>query len=393
MRKTFSLLLLLLASLLCRAQAINFAPTSWDDARQMAEESGKQIFLYARTNSCRYCRQLEKEVFTNPNVIEYYNTHFINYKIDIDDKGPGQALSKQYGIVGFPTYLYFDKNGNKLHQSSSFKQADALIQDGKNASDSSTALFPMLARYEKGETSPELLFNLSNALSYYRVEDNPQEQITDQYLRTQSIKDLESEKNLRFIFSSYLAFHSAATRYLLQNQEKFVILFSKAEVAKRAQRIITQTASAAGQANDLVLLNELKQIAITSFANSNRIVSLAQIYFYSGQRDWSKYAQSTLAYGNSLGATDWQTLYETGAYLNYFANDPETVKIGVQLMNKVLKLHKNYEHLCIYSQLQKKAGDKAWALKAAREALEVAKSEGETGSEAQALIAELVANN
>jgi len=54
---------------------------------------------------------MEKEIFTNPQVINYYNSGFINYKIDIEDGGIGEALAKQYGIAGFPTYLYFDKNG------------------------------------------------------------------------------------------------------------------------------------------------------------------------------------------------------------------------------------------------------------------------------------------
>jgi thioredoxin-related protein len=389
MKKSFYLILLLLASLSCRAQAIDFAAGSWKEALQVASKSGKQIFLYARAKSCRYCRQMEKEVFINPSVIDYYNTNFVNYKIDIEDAGPGAALAKQYGIVGFPTYLYLDKNGHKLHQSSAYKPGPDFIQDGKNASNPTTALFSLLNSYEQGETSPELLFNLANALSYYLVSDNPKEKITEQYLKTQSVQDIKTEKNLRFIFTNYLSFHSSATRYLLQNQEQFVNLFGRAEVDKRAQRIITQTAGIAGRANDLALLEELRKIATTSFADSLKLLSLAQIYYYGGSRDWSNYAKSTLAYGNTLGATDWQTLYETGAYLNYFSDDVASIKIGVELMSKVLSLHKSYEYLCLYSQLQKKAGNKSLALKAAQEALEVSQSEGEDGREAQELIAEL----
>lgn len=392
MKRTFYLFILIFTSHICLSQGIDFVATSWNETVQIAERTGKQIFLYAKTNSCRYCRQMEKEVFTDPQVIDYYNTKFISFKIDIEDGGAGETLSKQYGIIGFPTYLYFDKNGKKLHQSSAFKQAADFIQDGKNASNPNTALFSMLAKYNQGEKSPELLFNLSNALSYYTVKDNPKEKIAGEYLNTQSVTELESEKNLRFIFTNYLDFKSSATHYLLQNQDKFVPLFGKADVEKRSQRIVTQTANTAGRANDLILMNDLKKIAAISFADTGKILLLAQIYFYGGRQDWLNYAKSTFEYGTTVGSTDWQTMYETGAYLKYFAKDQETLKIGVQIMRNVLKLNKNYEHLCIYAQLQKKVGNKDLALKAAKEALEVSSGKSEDESEAHELIAELATN-
>jgi thioredoxin-related protein len=389
MQKTFLAIILVFASLTVRAQTIDFMAASWDETVKSAEKKDKNIFVYAQTKSCQFCRQMEREVFTNPKVFNFYNANFICLKIDIEDGAAGEAFSKRYGIIGFPTYLFFDKNGTRLHQSSSFKPAVDFIQDGKNASDPHTALFAMLASYDRGNRSPELLFNLSHALSYYMVDNNPKERITDEYLSTQSVSELESEKNLRFIFTSYLDFKSYATRYLLQNQKKFIGLFGKAEVEKRVQRIVTQTASTAGRTNNLLLLNDVKKIAAESFSDSSKISSLAQIYFYGGQQDWLNYAKSTFKYGNTVGATDWQTMYETGAYLKHFASDPETLQIGVQIMNNVLKLQKNYEHLCIYAQLQKKLGNKALALEAAQEALEVSKGQEEDESEAKELIAEL----
>ncbi|MCF2447609.1 hypothetical protein L0657_26880 [Dyadobacter sp. CY345] len=83
-----------------------------------------------------------------------------------------------------------------------------------------------------------------------------------------------------------------------------------------AQRIITQTAVIAGMEDYLALLEELKEIVATSFADTSKLLSLPQLYFYGGKRDWSNYAKSTLQYGKTVGANDWQTMYETGTYLN-----------------------------------------------------------------------------
>lgn len=373
----------------CQAQGIDFVTTSWDDAVQAAGKSGKQIFLYAQAKSCRFCRQMEREVFTDPKVIDFYNARFISYKIDTEDEGAGQALAKQHGIVGYPTYLFFDQAGKKLHQSSAFKPAAAFMQDALNAGDPNTALFAMLDRYERGDKSTDMLFNLANALSFYMVDDNPRDRVVVQYLDTQSPLDMQSEKNLHFVFNNYQDFKAPATLYLLQNQEKFVPLYGRADVDKRTQRIITQTASNAGRANDLALMEEVRGTIRRNFTDTARVLAVAGIYFYNGARDWPNCAKSTLHYANTVGAADWQTMYETGIYLKYFAKDEESLKMGVRIMDKVLKLHKNYEHLCIYAWLQTKAGNPSAALKAAKEAEQIAKSEGEDGNEARELIAEL----
>lgn len=69
MKKTLCLILLSFSSIVCRAQGIDFVATSWDETVKNAAKNGKQIFLYVQAKSCRYCRQMEKEVFTNRNVI------------------------------------------------------------------------------------------------------------------------------------------------------------------------------------------------------------------------------------------------------------------------------------------------------------------------------------
>lgn len=394
MKKIFYLIAIVLPTIVSYAQpgaGIDFTTSSWDEAVQNAGKSGKQIFLYAQTKSCHFCRQLEKEVFTDPKVIDFYNTNFVSFKIDIEDEGVGQALSKQYAISGFPTFLYFNKEGNKSHQSAGFKPSDDFIQDGKNASNPNTALFSLLSKYDLGEKSPQLLLNLSNALTYYAVKDNPKEKIVQEYLNTQSAQELNSEKNLKFIFENLLEFKTPTSQYFLNYQGRFVPLFGKADVDKRAQRIMTQAAFMAGRENNLTLLSELKKTSVKSFTDTTRLLSLTQIYFYQGKRDWLNYAKSTLQYGKTVGANDWQTMYETGSYLKHFAKDKETLKIGVLVMDKVLKLQKSYDHLCIYSRLQNKIGNKHLALKAAKEAVKVSKTAGEDSSEAQELIAELSA--
>jgi thioredoxin-related protein len=387
------LLLLFSQSLFCQVQEqyrINFVETSWKDAVAKAGREGKFIFLYAYTPSCHFCKQMEKEVFSEREVTEFYNANFINYKINIEDGADGEALSKEYGILEFPTYVYLNASANRVHQSGGAKSEKMFIADGKNAFDPKTAFFSLKDRYDSGEKSPELLYNYSNALRNYHSADSNEDKVVSEYLNTQSAADLESEKNLQFIFTRYLSYGAPSTQYFLKNQQKFFPFFSRSEIDHKAKRIITQTASLAGRQNNASLFQELKQIVRSDFKDTTQVLALAEIYFYGGKRDWKQYATATRDYSNNVkNETDWQTLHETAIYLKHFAEDTAVLTIGADLMEKVIHKNRSYEHLCLYAELQYKVGKKELALNSAKEALTLASQTNQDDNDAKELIAKI----
>lgn len=164
--------LLLFTTFVCNAQEkerINFIDSSWDIVLQRAKKEKRAVFLYAYTPACRFCAQMEKEVFVNEEVADFYNTNFVSYKINIEVNAKGEALATQYAIVGFPTYMYFNKNGELLHQSGSAKPVNEFILDGQNALNPQKALFSLKRRYDSGERSTALLFNYSTVMRYLPI--------------------------------------------------------------------------------------------------------------------------------------------------------------------------------------------------------------------------------
>jgi thioredoxin-related protein len=386
------LLLLLVNPLSMQAQKytnIEFAASSWEQALQTAQREQKPIFLYASTPACRYCKQMEKEIFPVQEVASFYNSTFINYKINIEDGAEGEALARKYDITSFPTYIFLNKEGQPLHQSGSAKSAQKFIQDGKDALQPETAFFSLKRRYDNGERTVAFLYQYSNALAFYQGANSPEEKVVKEYLETQTIQQLQSEENLKYIFSKYLGFRSPTTQYFLKNQDKFLAFFKKDEVRSRAEKIITRTAQSAGSTNDSALFREVLEITDTYGNDNIKLPSLAHVYYYGGQRNWLKYAQATLAYSKTHGRDDWRTLHETSAYLNAFAEEKEPLKLGTQLMKQVIKLSPSYDNLHLYAQLQHKAGEKRQAVKTAKEAVKVATRTGEDYQDSKDLIASI----
>lgn len=96
--------------------------TKMDKAQEQAKETGLPILVvFTGTSWCPYCIKLEKEVFSESAFDTFANQNLVLLKLDF---GPGgaasskkdEALQKEYGVKGFPTYFLTDATGAKLAQ-------------------------------------------------------------------------------------------------------------------------------------------------------------------------------------------------------------------------------------------------------------------------------------
>lgn len=76
----------------------------------MPKKSGKLIFIDAYASWCGPCKLLKSTTFNDKNVAAYFNSHFINYSIDVE-KGEGIELADSWGIATYPTLLFFSPDG------------------------------------------------------------------------------------------------------------------------------------------------------------------------------------------------------------------------------------------------------------------------------------------
>ncbi|MCL4112906.1 UNVERIFIED_CONTAM: hypothetical protein GTU68_045041 [Idotea baltica] len=65
-------------------------PVDWypwgDEAFAKAKKDNKPIFLSVGYSSCYWCHVMERLVFSNPKIAEYMNSHFVNVKVDREER-------------------------------------------------------------------------------------------------------------------------------------------------------------------------------------------------------------------------------------------------------------------------------------------------------------------
>ena len=110
MDKIFSLLLLTFCSTTIFAQGIEFLHGTWDEAIEMAQKEDKIIFVDAYATWCGPCKRMSENVFTQAEVGSFYNSNFINLKLDME-KGEGLKFGKKYPVSAYPTLYYIAPDG------------------------------------------------------------------------------------------------------------------------------------------------------------------------------------------------------------------------------------------------------------------------------------------
>jgi thioredoxin-related protein len=84
---------------------------SYEDGKSLALSESKKIFLNFRADWCNYCRTMEKETFTNTDIVDFLNSNFVSIKIDVDRQ---KALARKYNIQPLPDSWFLTETGEVI---------------------------------------------------------------------------------------------------------------------------------------------------------------------------------------------------------------------------------------------------------------------------------------
>ena len=86
-----------------------------DEALDRARDENKLVLADIAAIWCAACRRLDKTVFSDATVLEVIDERFVFARIEYESD-EGEAFIERYGVVGYPTLLILDADGNKLRR-------------------------------------------------------------------------------------------------------------------------------------------------------------------------------------------------------------------------------------------------------------------------------------
>ncbi len=113
--------------------AIEFKQGSWEEILKAARDENKVIFLDIYATWCGPCKMLKKNTFTDKEVGEYFNAHFINVTLD-GEKGEGALLAKKYELHAYPTMLFIQPDGKAKAEAVGYQTPRKLLEFARKVS-------------------------------------------------------------------------------------------------------------------------------------------------------------------------------------------------------------------------------------------------------------------
>ena len=98
--------------------------TDFETALSAAKEQNKPLFVYARSDSCGWCKKFEEETFTNKSVIKTLNENFILVTIDVYNQ---KNEARNFRVHGTPTEIFLDSNGTEINRIPGYTDTETFL--------------------------------------------------------------------------------------------------------------------------------------------------------------------------------------------------------------------------------------------------------------------------
>ncbi|ADQ18969.1 hypothetical protein Lbys_3317 [Leadbetterella byssophila DSM 17132] len=136
------------------------------DALAKGKSTGKLVFVEAYLPTCPACKAMDPQ-FQNADVAKFYNQNFINYKMNLSIEGARGFLDeRKIEIPSFPQFLFFNGEGELVHQGETVPTPAGVLSIGREAKDPSLWSSNFVKQFELGNRDFDFLIKYGN---YARV--------------------------------------------------------------------------------------------------------------------------------------------------------------------------------------------------------------------------------
>ncbi len=162
MKRIVAIFCLLLSFGASAQEGIHFDHSSWSELKAKAIKENKLIFVDFYTQWCGPCLAMAQDVFVLGSVGNYFNTTFINAKIDAEN-GEGIDLAKRYGVKSYPTFAFIDaKTEQAVHLSGSRQDKETFLFTAQSALDPQKRSTYLEEQKKLGNSNPEFLLDYAS---------------------------------------------------------------------------------------------------------------------------------------------------------------------------------------------------------------------------------------
>lgn len=289
---------------------------SFQTIKLQAKKDHKLIFFDVYATWCGPCKQMDSEVYSQPEVGLQLNKDFISAKVQIDSTkvdepeirklyADANQIRVKYNITSLPTYLFLDENGNLLHRGEGKKSVTEFVQMVQVASDLKKNYAAQIASFRNGNRDYLSLIDLYKGVVKNKnvpLADSIANALRLSYFDNLNDSDLLSEKNLDLV--------NDLAKYWTSHDKIFILSLSKPGIVdsayKKGSMAQNVVASVIAREEIFPLINKVKvtkqmpdwdlitkniSIKYPTYKSTSIILELKSDYVKNVIGDWEAYAK------------------------------------------------------------------------------------------------------
>ena len=377
MKKFITLTAIILSAFSFGQIGMKFEESTFKVALEKAKKEKKLIFLDAYATWCGPCKLMVKNIFPLQSVGDYYNSNFINTKLDME-KGEGLELAKKYGVKVYPTYLFIDGDGKEVHRTVGYVKEEDFIQFGKDAINPEARLTTLVKRFEDGEKDPVFLKDLAFKMMY--SDQALFSRILGRYFEVNAGKELTKE-DINLLLQSLNSVESETYKIFKEKKTEIEKVIKPEAYTKINNNLLLAKVYKNNYNKDTKVLNEKQYLseveAILSKDEAQKALLSAKAKVALAKKDiptWQnlmieKYKDVTNIDPYELNDISWR----------FFENvtDKTGLLKAITWAEESVKKLESAHNTDTLANLYNKVGDKANAKKWATKSIELAKAKGD----------------
>lgn len=387
MKKIISGLFVFIALFTFAQSEIQFQDIPFKDLVAKAKKENKLVFIDAYASWCGPCKMMEKNIFTQKSVGDFYNKNFVNARIDME-KGEGREVAQKFGVRSYPTYLFLNGDGELISQNYGYMEESIFLAMAQDINSPNNKNGSLKERFVKGEKSPEFLINIMklNSSSDFEFAKKASERYFENKKKTEEISKDEVGLLLYFLkttedpnYKTYTSRKADIVKYL--PEETYNEFNNQIILAKVVNESIDEKAK---KINEDYFMKKAEPLVGKEAAMLK--LNQTKLSYYEQNANFAEYEKAALDYYKNSDNFEPNELLKAAWVFSDHVKTPSSLKKAAEWAEKSVMRGETSENTYILAEIYFNLGKKDLAKNFAETSKNMAEQSGKDATLAKELL-------
>jgi len=362
---------------------------SWQQVIEKAKSEGKSIFVDCYTTWCVPCKKMERDVFSDELVGDFFNKNFICYKLQIDStKNDNDQIKatyrdagffkNKYDIYTFPTALFFSSDGKLLTKKEGLITSAEFLRFGKDVLDPNKNYYNLLNGYKQGRRDLNEMSILARSALMLQKDTVTAVEVAKEYLSRLKPKEYLEKSNLEFMqiftktskdvgFNIYYRYADTIgkimeARFYAKSVVRSIIF------TEMALPLVQQARKTGNEPNWLQISSRIKNKYNGFYADY--VIAALKVDWYKMKKNWKEYSKAVINWVESYDLTSNEKSHWSALELNNsaweifkYSDDKNDLRKAIKWSGQVVLNDPNPNWMDTYANLLYKIGEPEMAIR------------------------------